>query len=89
MTQTCIVHRYNVCLKCQKISEWSYDNGSLNGNLRELGTLGGLEAQCELTLIGRANGDAFEVELLNYNLTSACRPQLCLNTHTHLRTHTE
>ena len=47
-----------------------------------------VQAQSELTLIGRANGDAFELELLNYNLTSACRPQLCLNTHAHTHTPT-
>lgn len=29
-----------------------------------------MQAQSELTLIERANGDAFELELLNYNLTS-------------------
>lgn len=57
------------------------------GWIRGYGSL--VQAQGELTLIARANGDAFEPELLNYNLTSACRPQLCPNTHEHTEhTHT-
>lgn len=36
--------------------------------------------------MGGANGDAFELELLNYNLTSACRPNT--HTHTHARKRT-
>lgn len=53
--------------------------------------MGGLEAVCllcKLPLIGRANGDAFQLELLNYNLTTACTPKVCPNTHTHAHIHT-